>query len=639
MTYYYLTDTKPPKFDYTVDVKPKPPADDATVHVHRSVATGAEIYKEDLPKNGKGTYSVDLSKLALTDSPVYVEFVFTKADDPGSPHSMVQPVTLADPQPKTITVPKTAKLGDQIDLKVASWVAVTFLDGGTTGEVAETDKKRISGALGEVKWQVDGADIAGTGETAKLTIADAHVGKAIAIEAYRGTPSGRAKATVTVWKLASIEPDASVSDPTKVYVNLDADETKGQGRDITLKAHVLPAQAGCPVSFKIDRSKLATSRIVTDNLNLPAADMAKVDASATTDANGVATAKLTLSTYGGDQYRVSASLDKTADVGAPGSVATRWWEVWRAVNYEVSIMKRPDNGIQTVAADVIPKVEAGFKDVFLELRKTGADASPGFQRVVTETEASAFARGLRSGTGQPRYFQLVFVHEIVWDSKVVSQKQSFYKSPALFTLPVPDYTLDDRAVGNAITSCTYRTDKGATGTLAVADKVTLTFDAPTEVWTASVDISGIVDWTTDADKYTGITVTLGVKTWIEGGGLATDGNATIVGLHFLDSARVNNTAPLSAGDVKIGALMTAMHEPSHLMGMAANTFPEAPTRTNDTTELKKGWHCNNNGKNCTMFTDNNQTAGRAARQFCDRCKDALRLRDLRRVGYSGNAPF
>src|SRR4051812_22854958 len=112
------------------------------------------------------------------------------------------------------------------------------------------------------------------GGTVEIKIAQEHLGKAIVVEAYRGTATGRAQATIDVYKIDSIEPDASVTDATKVYVNLDADEAKSQGREITIKAHVVPKKAGIPVYFKIDKSKLASTRVVTDNLNLPAADMA-----------------------------------------------------------------------------------------------------------------------------------------------------------------------------------------------------------------------------------------------------------------------------------------------------------------------------------------------------------------------------
>lgn len=645
MAYTYLTDKKPPKFSYTVNVKPKPPADDATVHV---LSGDTELFSDELQKDGKGDYELDLSKLKVENSPVTVKFVFTKDGDPKSPHETVKTVTLAEPAPKAIKAPKSAVLGQEIELKVTKWVALVHEGDGDPKEVTENDGKRIQDAKDQVKWQVDGADIDGTGESVKLTIADQHLGKAIKVEAYLGTPTGRATADINVYKLESIDPDDSATDVTKVYVNLDADETQSQGRTITLKATVVPAAAGVPVYFKIDESKVPDNRLDTANLKLPAANMASVPASAKTDKDGFATVKFKLSSYGGDQFRVSACLNKDTDVGGDGTKLTRWWQVWRALDFEVSVMERPDGGIKTVADDVVPKLVDRYSQQFIELRKQDGPSIP-FQRAVSSDAAGKLAKQYRNGTAGPRYFHLLFVNAVVWEPKPVTQELSWYPNDknkpdfGKVTLDVPNYYLDDTSKKTAISGATWKMDKGGSGTFSLDDddsKLTLSYDDSSETWTVTLDVADKLK-DDDANKYNAVTVKLKLKNWIEGAGYSTDGRETLVGVHFLESAKVNATAPLSADDVKIGSLMTAMHEPAHKMGMAAGNFPEAPPKKNDTTKFdpNKGWHCYNNKPDCVMYEDNNQTAGRAERKFCDRCQDALRARNLAKIGYSGGTPF
>lgn len=654
MGYAYLADEKPPKFGYTITVAPKPPADKAKVHV--LAASKKEIYATDLEKDRGGDFELDLHRLELGDSPLTLKFVFEKEKDPSSPHETTVTVDLAEPAPGEISAPPWAWLGQEVELAVTKWVALVHSGGTRPEEIPESDVARVGDAKSQVKWRVDGKDLAATGEKVKLEIAKEHLGKALHVEAYIGTPSGRAVAKIDAIEIVSIDPDDSPKNPTKIYINLEGGEAKHEGRTTTIKAHLSPAVGNVPIFFKLDDSKVRESRIDKDHLQLPGENTAVVFPFAVTDDRGVARAVLTLSTYGGDQYRVSASLDSDAKVGAPGTKLTRWLQVWRALDLEVSVMQRPDGGIAAVAENVVPRFIARFAEQFIEIRKTAGKPIPFRNLIAFPYDSSGPDPGeqlsleYRNSRSTERFIHLCFVHGLSFkqytDTNLLESDESWGRedkgkpSFGRSTFDSSKYLLDTSSKKNAFTSVSWATtDDGPRTPFSLEDgdgDVRLAFSEKDHAYVVTTKVADKLGPGPDG----AVSVFYELINWIPMAGYSTDGNATFVSIQSLEQAK---NPKLTAADIRTGALVTALHETSHKLGMAAEFFPEAPKRENDTTYPSDfGWHCRNGhdaGHDCIMYEAYEQTTGKPELRFCDRCQDALRARIVTKVNYPGNRDF
>jgi hypothetical protein len=199
--YYYPPDEKP-TFDYVVKVTPQPPADSGCVNFHQGSETGTVLdTKNDVSTSGTGRLTVDLSsRVASTDSPLFVEFVFTK--DGHEDQSASRAIALADPAPAAISVdPATPKPGDQVALKVTDWNAIVYDTQGTGTAGSESDASRIStNDTGAVKWKVGGNDVSDQGAEISYTVpSDASAD--LDVEAFLDrTQAFPAKATIQLLK-------------------------------------------------------------------------------------------------------------------------------------------------------------------------------------------------------------------------------------------------------------------------------------------------------------------------------------------------------------------------------------------------------------------------------------------------------
>lgn len=624
MSYFYLSETAP--FPYSVDVKP-PPADNSTAIVHRGAPDGDQIYSADLEKQGKGTFNLDMSQLKVDDSPVFIEFKFEKD---GNEKGATRAVVLAEALPAKVTVPKSAKVGDEVELKVSSWVAVKREKPGETSEVKETNGKRLGDVKPNVQWQVGGQDLADKGDSVKLTITEDHLGKALQVEAYIGTPTGRAVATLNVFKVDALTPDDSATDPEKWYVNQPASEDDHCGRTVTLQATLVPAVKGTTVHFILDQD---VNRTIASPPDLQPQIAAKLSAkTAKTDETGVAKVKLTLATYGGDKYRVIAALDKDAKADDPGTKKTRWFEVWRKLSYEVDCMLRPDGSSYSDRADTAT-LESKLKDVFIELESTGADDAPALKRVVTFQGGEKWTKPLRQWTGGGQYFHLAYVYATSAQSKTDTVEFSAESTDWSETLAMRLWCIDP---DDWFVSGSWKQGKKG-GSIP---KAACTID-PSDAdmgYNLTWDFASFGVTPSDTDP---VSIKMKIKSWVELGGFQT-GPCTVIGCRWAEIRnRMAATAQehLDDSDVKNALLTTALHEPGHSFGLASQFHPQAPRSKIPTTYSKNGWHCHENSDGCLMYETIPHEHPVPAPSYCDSCTDAVRARQLTRLPLSGGQGF
>jgi len=141
------------------------------------------------------------------------------------------------------------------------------------------------------------------------------------------------------------------------YINLKADKSSLQhGRTLEVKAKLDKKQAGIEVFFGLEPD----SKNCAEN-KLGAGLIAKINASARTDGEGIAKAELNLSAFGGDQFKVLASLTKNpkpdGDVVKSKPVA-----VWRKLWYQMAV---PEG----FSPPVPSKSESAWKNVFVDFEK------------------------------------------------------------------------------------------------------------------------------------------------------------------------------------------------------------------------------------------------------------------------------
>ena len=425
------------------------------------------------------------------------------------------------------------------------------------------------------------------------------------------SPSTSVSAELTLSTvLVSITPNQD----QKWYVNQPANQSGHHGREITITAETTPATAGIRIYFSAQSD-------AANKTGLPAAMQGSFSPpQVLTGADGKAETTLTLSRYGGDKFRVGASLNAGTTPGTNGSCDTGWFEVWRKLYYETDCMARPGGGSYSNRADHAG-LRSALRPVFLEVQQTGADSAPAHRRVMRNTEVGAWATGLRTGGGSPRYFHLIFLDTIGTRPSDASRTWQTSFAQSVVTLQARQFCLDPR---DWFVSATY-TDTGpggATGNLAVG-KFSLDVDTPThDTYRLHIDLRGIagIDPTVNP-----VDVRVTMKSWTELSGLQT-GKATIIGIRWRERSFSGNATRLSNS-----TLNTMMHEPGHAMGLAATTYPAGGNI--GTTYYRHGHHCNYTPR-CLMYQSNS-----GATAFCPNCEDACRGRNLERLPQSGSAGY
>jgi len=438
-------------------------------------------------------------------------------------------------------------------------------------------------------------------------------------------------------KLVKIEP----ADGAKVkwYVNLPADETKKQGRDVTVKAYVEPKAAGVAVYFFIDQDNVSSRTISEDSEDLAASVAAKLDkTSVKTDGEGVAAVKFKLASYGGDKYRIYASLKKDAAKGDAGNVQTCEVEVWRKINYELEVMARPDTGDYSDLACMGTLAEK-WKDLFIEASSVGDDSKPKFQ-IVTQADIKKgdYQKAFRKGATEPAYLQILYVHDISLGIKEETYEQKLKAVPegSSYTDDVSvDYTGYVFDPKDWFISCSWKSgsksgkfkkdDKNDDVTLALGvkakdgttvDRITIKSTSVAEVRSPRADV----------------TITLKFKHM-----------SVLAGYSYGDTAVVACAPvvrPKLATDDARNSLMTCLlHEAGHSLGLAmkatARKKAKNLAKANITYE-KGGLHCHEASDTCVMFDTIPQTSPVRDPSFGDYCKDAMRALNLTKPGTAGS---
>jgi hypothetical protein len=142
-------------------------------------------------------------------------------------------------------------------------------------------------------------------------------------------------------RLVSIDPTGD----RKAFVNLGSG--KEDGRFVRITAQVEPKTAGVAVYFFLDQlgslhpdEKELSDR--TAGFSASVGANAPVTVKATTDKKGEARTTLRLSDYGGDRWKVLASLSEKKD--STGGLSTGTFEIWRKVFLELNTMAAAPDG-------------------------------------------------------------------------------------------------------------------------------------------------------------------------------------------------------------------------------------------------------------------------------------------------------
>ncbi len=406
------------------------------------------------------------------------------------------------------------------------------------------------------------------------------------------------------------------------YINLPQDGAHPEfGRRIRLKAKVAPSSGSPPLSgktiyfyFKPDSGNRSG---LTGSLK-PGFNSAggSENANKVTDGTGwTAAVDFYPSQYGGDKFEVFA----TEDASYKGGLSLGTFTVWRKIFYELDCMKKPTSGTYSSDAKT-SDMESKLKALFVELEKTGTDGSPAHKRMITDDKVSAWATGVRDGTGAPRYFHLVLIDTIAWDSAPVTLNLTLPAGTKTVDLEGGKYLLDS---SNWFISASYTQGKDS-GSLA-KDKCALSETGEPangdDKFVVTLDFSG-----TKLDTTKEIKFKLRFTNWTEGSGLQVrEGPATIIGMRWRERS-------FFASDLGNSTLNTMMHEPGHAMGLAPKTLPDGTANADHYD--KNGCHCHALSNKCVMYEANSVNVG-----FCDHCSDGLRGRNLSSLPVSGDASY
>src|SRR5262249_13320255 len=126
--YFYLYEPhlyENPDLGYTVTVQP-PPADVSKAEFHKNSATRAVFHREPhLHKEGEGSVPPDLKAkgLKIEDSPLFVQFTFSKGSESRMRRDILCVISLATPAVRAIYAPPEAYPDEVIELQVLSWDA------------------------------------------------------------------------------------------------------------------------------------------------------------------------------------------------------------------------------------------------------------------------------------------------------------------------------------------------------------------------------------------------------------------------------------------------------------------------------------------------------------------------------------
>ncbi|NQU76001.1 MAG: hypothetical protein HQ546_06805 [Planctomycetes bacterium] len=253
------------------------------------------------------------------------------------------------------------------------------------------------------------------------------------------------------FELVSVEPGDQ-----KWYVNMDEDDTAHNGRMVTITATISPVRSGINVYFTVVPG--ADNRI-----GLAADDQGSLshDRSATND-EGKARTRLRLTTYGGDEFRVSASLQEDAELGADGTESSGNIVVWRRMYYEIAEMRKPTAGQFEMAAATVTMVRNAYANVFVEMSETGTrDVGDHHANFNTHDDGYTWADGFCSSDGVPFKIHYVIVDHLCPTSRREEVPASFDCAAVVNTPNNPYFRPFDFDGAEWLISAQYRNAEGS----------------------------------------------------------------------------------------------------------------------------------------------------------------------------------
>lgn len=359
---------------------------------------------------------------------------------------------------------------------------------------------------------------------------------------------------------------------TKWYVNLDADEPNKHGRDVTIKAKLSTRTSGVQVYFTIDPDPANRTGLTDDQ------KASLQQTSALTDNQGEAKVKLKLGTYGGDKYRVSASLNSGTRPGTPGAKESGWITIWRKVYYEIIQMQKPDgSGYWEMPGGTMGYVKTAMENVFLEIISLGAarNIDSSVENFDSAGDAYNWADNYTNNTGVPWKIN----YSVVGYACTPSDKELEENVGVVTKLVGAQFRPYDFNGTNPILSAKYKPVSGGSWTDFPAGKVTLVGSHPNKQ--IQVDFTGTgVDPTTTTQK-----VKIGYKEAFSANGWGGSSLHLIICRGTFEEYYAAASLPtIMAG--------TSIHEPGHSLGLVMGLAWETADAAHDS-------HCQS--QQCVMW--------------------------------------
>lgn len=392
----------------------------------------------------------------------------------------------------------------------------------------------------------------------------------------------------------------------KQYINLDAtvdadNAHPEHGRIVTFKARVEWASG--------DKSKALSGQTVywyltpdggnkagltgAKRAGLGAAD-GTLKTSNSCDAQGwTAEMALNLSQYGGDKFKIGATLASNHT----GGLTAGDYIVWRKLWYEVDTMKKRGGGVLTMDHAKLPDA---YTPCFIELEKQGTDNEPDNKWNLLTTELGAFAPQYFGAERSP--FQS---HEVGIDHQADKADGALEVevNATTFTHGSSDSYYVYDGVGTWLKTAKYDDGSGykpldkakvsLTGASAVYKKIQVDFTGGPVTPTVAKPVKVKLEF-------------IKSKEWSGDG--ANSPHAVVAMGYWYDTE--------TEAEAKKRTVGTMAHELGHLLGMV----PAAQSTHVDT---GTGQHCTDSA--CVMFSTNTTTR---LNSFCAVCVETLRDADL-----------
>ncbi len=456
--------------------------------------------------------------------------------------------------------------------------------------------------------------------------------------------SGKSHVFKIAPRIFRVEPEQDdPTTPTKQFVNIDSTKPP-RGRFITVEAYVAPRAPGWTVHFQVvrDPGNFDDTKLAADDrggMEAVGAGTIAETTTATTDANGLAKARLRLSTRGGDKFKAKVATN----AAMTGAKETGQFEVWRKVFAQVLQMKDSPSG--TSAALDLANVVAQFRRSFIYLQILGKPEMVDYKALVDSAAIQTILGDRYSALKSPNQIAVLLGHmaALPFDQEL---------SGSLASVPAPGNTLSftinqafqpyDAANWFKSGTITYtlKGDSEKTGNInqSLLSLVAVSGDAKKK--RVKVDLNGI-----DLKVGSKLSVKLVVNKFQEVG-VAFGGTPFL----FIPVGSVNEGNWTSPSQNKtLMAEGITVHEVGHKVLMVkTNTkfFYTGEATVDGFKNPGKGTHCMHpdvpavagkydpsGSHDCTMH---HSTLG--TRTFCDPCVDILRSNLLRGSDVNWNAP-